>query len=127
MVEGESRFDNFGRRRLNLIFITTAKRNCFGKMTDNIQKVLLNNNFVSKARSLSKTKTSAQIEDLTVFVRKLSVQIDAKFSSLDDRPGRLRVLVDNSQVKNLKIIKMSTMSKGRLFIRMMTLRLCVVH
>ena len=57
----------------------------------------------SKTKSSSKTKTSAKLEDLAVLEGKLSAQIDAKLSSLEERLGQLfdfSPMLDNSQSQN---------------------------
>ena len=73
-----------------------------GIMAESKQKVSQKKDSSSKSKSSSKTKTSAKLEDLAVLEGKLSAQIDAKFSSLDEKLGQLlgflpMAMSDNSQ------------------------------
>ena len=69
-----------------------------GIMAESKQKVSQKKDSSSKSKSSSKTKTSAKLEDLAVLEGKLSAQIDAKFSSLDEKLGQLLGFFANGNV-----------------------------
>ena len=98
-----------------------------GIMAESKQKVSQKKDASSKTKSSSKTNTSAKLEDLAVLEDKLSAQIDAKFSSLDEIWVNFLVFCQWKCRTILKFVIMVPLSWGRWFSWMMTLRVCVDH